>query len=147
MDVIEASHFEKIKQFISDRPWWELKLFKYGSNWNVVLNNPTYIDVDSVMIFVNVSLGEAFKTASLWVSEQYAIQEREAKEVSLGKSSGDSTTLDSGTRISNSAPDEAEEGCHCGQPIHYYEEMNNFTRGLCLDCSTVRCDLDPAACK
>lgn len=40
-----------------------------------------------------------------------------------------------------------EETCHCGNPIHFYAELDNFTRGLCLDCSTVRCDIDPTACK
>lgn len=34
------------------------------------------------------------------------------------------------------------ETCHCGQPIHYYQEMDNFTRNLCLECSTVRCDIE-----
>ena len=30
--------------------------------------------------------------------------------------------------------------CHCGRPIHYYED--GFTRAMCLACSTVRCDIE-----
>lgn len=31
------------------------------------------------------------------------------------------------------------DACHCGKPIHFYED--GFSRGLCEECSTVRCDL------
>lgn len=31
--------------------------------------------------------------------------------------------------------------CHCGKPVHIYEDLDDFTRGMCLHCSTVRCDL------
>lgn len=34
-----------------------------------------------------------------------------------------------------------EDPCHCGRPVHVYED--GFTRGLCAECSTVRCDVGP----
>lgn len=36
------------------------------------------------------------------------------------------------------------ETCHCGEPTHTHED--GFTRGLCLDCDTVRCDIEPGEC-
>ena len=33
--------------------------------------------------------------------------------------------------------------CHCGKPTHVYDD--GFTRDLCEDCSTVRCDAYPGA--
>lgn len=109
MDVIETSHFEAIKQFLLDRPWWEMKLFRYENNWNVVLNNETYIDPDRTMIFVHTNLGKAFETASIWIGEQYAIQKREAETLSLDEPSGDSETLDERARLSNSSADQTQK--------------------------------------
>lgn len=37
-----------------------------------------------------------------------------------------------------------EETCHCGKAVHIYGD--GFTRGLCEECSTVRCDVEPGAC-
>lgn len=37
-------------------------------------------------------------------------------------------------------PHDYEGTCHCGGTIHIYED--GFTRGMCLACSTVRCDID-----
>lgn len=76
MDVIESSHFETIKQFILDRPWWEMKLNRYENNWNLILNNETYIDPKHTMVFVSTSAGEVFKQASLWIVEQYDLQKQ-----------------------------------------------------------------------
>ena len=35
-----------------------------------------------------------------------------------------------------------ESMCHCGRPVHIYDEpgMKGFSRGMCEPCSTVRCD-------
>jgi hypothetical protein len=37
-----------------------------------------------------------------------------------------------------------DETCHCGRPIHVYDD--GFTRGLCEDCSTYRCDTWDGSC-
>lgn len=31
-----------------------------------------------------------------------------------------------------------DDTCHCGEAVHVYED--GFSRGLCYECSTVRCD-------
>lgn len=36
--------------------------------------------------------------------------------------------------------------CHCGAPVHVHEDLDNFTRGLCRECDTVRCDAYPGEC-
>ena len=41
---------------------------------------------------------------------------------------------------------DADDKCHCGRPI-YIQEYDGFTRGLCEDCSAVRCDAYPGACE
>lgn len=106
MDVVEASHFERLKGFIVDRPWWEMKLTRTAGYWQLFLINTNDFGPFSVMPFIHHSLGEALKLASVWVGEQYAIQERETKEVSLDESPGDSKTLDEGIR---ELPDDWEE--------------------------------------
>jgi hypothetical protein len=35
----------------------------------------------------------------------------------------------------------ASDPCHCGRPVHVYED--GFERGLCEECSTYRCDIEP----
>ena len=136
MDVIDASHFEQIKKFMLERPWWELKINRNGT-WNIFLINSNDSGPFGVMPFIHPTLGGALRLASKWVGEQFALQIRETEAVSIRETSSDSETLDKEVR----KQDNAEEKCHCGLPVHYYEEMNNFTRGLCLECSTVRCDL------
>jgi len=93
MDVIEASHFERLKQFIIDRPWWEMKLVRTDGIWQLFLINTTDLGPFSVMPFHHISFGEALKLASIWIGEQYAIQERETTEVSLDEASEDSKAL------------------------------------------------------
>lgn len=147
MDVIDASHFEQIKKFIIERPWWEFKLSRHEGIWYLTfihtLNNGPF----TMVPFIHVSLGEALKLASHWCGEQFAIQERETEAVSICETPGNSPQVVATLRNLGTGEEIAIERCHCGKPIHYYEEMNNFTRGLCLECSTVRCDLDPSACK
>jgi hypothetical protein len=46
-----------------------------------------------------------------------------------------------------SPPPEPPEGlCHCGRPVHVHADLDEFTRGLCLDCDLVRCDAYPGSC-
>jgi hypothetical protein len=32
------------------------------------------------------------------------------------------------------------ETCHCGRSVHVYDDLGGFTRNMCHECSTVRCD-------
>lgn len=34
--------------------------------------------------------------------------------------------------------------CHCGLPVHTYDD--GFSRGMCEECSTVRCDVAAGPC-
>jgi len=40
------------------------------------------------------------------------------------------------------------ELCHCGKPVYFHigVEDGKFTRGLCHECDTVRCDAYPGEC-
>lgn len=38
----------------------------------------------------------------------------------------------------------SDELCHCGRPIHFYDD--GYTRHMCEDCSSVRCDLADVRC-
>ena len=98
MDVIDASHFEAIKRFMLDRPWWDLKLSCHKDNgsvtWYLTFINSVNNGPFSMVPFIHPTLGEALRLASVWVSEQYAIQERETETVSLSETSSNSETLD-----------------------------------------------------
>lgn len=78
MDVIDASHFENVKKFLTERPWWSMKLSRESGVWMLFLINQNDLGPFSVMPFMDVSFGAALKNASTWVNEQYVIQEVEA---------------------------------------------------------------------
>lgn len=108
MDVIDASHFEQIKKFIIERPWWEFKLSRHEGVWYLTfihtLNNGPF----TMVPFIHVSLGEALKLASHWCGEQFAIQERETKAIPASKTSSNSKTLVEEVR-GDDLPDDWEE--------------------------------------
>lgn len=37
-----------------------------------------------------------------------------------------------------------DDFCHCGERVHVYED--GFTRVMCEECSTIRCDIEPGPC-
>lgn len=92
MDVIDASHFEVIKQFITRNELWEFKLGRFDGEWVITLRS-RYTDPHNALTFMHKSLGEALKQASNWVSVHDAIQKRETEEISLGEASCNSETV------------------------------------------------------
>lgn len=44
----------------------------------------------------------------------------------------------------NSPEDAGYDNCHCGAPVHTYDD--GFTRNMCEECSSLRCDITPGPC-
>jgi len=128
MDVLDASHFEVIKRFILERPWWEFKLSKNNDLWYIVLINQNDLGPFSAMPFIHHSLGEALKLASIWVGEQFAIQERETEAVSICETPSNSETLGSEVRCEhNDWETEGEIFCgKCGEDMRPVEHQTMF---------------------
>ena len=54
------------------------------------------------------------------------------------------------TGVPITVPKPPVEKCHCGRDVYYEEAIiengKPFTRGLCRECDTVRCDAYPFDC-
>jgi hypothetical protein len=60
---------------------------------------------------------------------------------------GDSTNGHESNLCERCRYEDCTATCHCGRPVFVNDAIEpGFTRGLCEECDTVRCDVDPSQC-
>lgn len=72
MDVIEASHFQQVKDYLNDNPWLQFKFHRIDHMWHFAIVNlkEDKANPEVQEMWIGSSFGEGLKYISQYVGEQ-----------------------------------------------------------------------------